>query len=163
MTGRARLAFGALAALAAAGAFGHEAHAPAAAKPLSTAVHPWGREGDPAKAVRVVAIDMADTMRFTPAEVRVKRGDTVTFAVRNTGQVMHEMVIGTEESLRGHAEAMKQHPGMEHDEPYMAHVKPGAVEKITWTFTRAGTFRYGCLVPGHWDAGMKGTVLVTSN
>jgi uncharacterized cupredoxin-like copper-binding protein len=131
MKGWARLAFGALAALAAAGASGHETHAPAAKKPLSKQVHPWGREGDPAKAARVIAIDMADTMRFTPAEVRVKRGDTVTFAVRNTGQVTHEMVIGTEESLRRHAEAMKRHPGMEHDDPYMAHVKPGAVEKIT--------------------------------
>jgi uncharacterized cupredoxin-like copper-binding protein len=30
------------------------------------------------------------------------------------------------------------------------------------TFTQAGTFMYGCLVPGHWDAGMKGTIVVVA-
>jgi uncharacterized cupredoxin-like copper-binding protein len=51
-------------------------------------------------------------------------------------------------------------PAMEHDEPCMAHVKPGATEEITWTFTKAGNFMYGCLVPGHFEAGMKGTIRV---
>ena len=55
---------------------------------------------------------------------------------------------------------MKKYPGMEHDEPYMAHVKPGAREVITWTFTKAGTFMYGCLIPGHFEAGMKGAIRV---
>jgi uncharacterized cupredoxin-like copper-binding protein len=49
---------------------------------------------------------------------------------------------------------------MEHDEPYMAHVQPGAKEEITWTFSRPGPFMYGCLVPGHWEAGMKGSIAV---
>ncbi|TSE28345.1 hypothetical protein Tther_02140 [Tepidimonas thermarum] len=38
---------------------------------------------------------------------------------------MHEIVIGTPEELAAHAELMKKHPGMEHDEPHMAHVPPG--------------------------------------
>jgi Cu/Ag efflux protein CusF len=101
-------------------------------------------------------------MRFTPAEVHVKQGDTVKFVVRNSGKVLHEMVLGTEEALRKHAELMKRHPGMEHDEPYMAHVKPGGQEELTWTFTRPGTFMYGCLVPGHWEAGMKGSIVVAA-
>ena len=45
---------------------------------------------------------------------------------------------------------------MEHDEPYMAHVAPGQSQRITWTFNRAGDFLVGCLIAGHWDAGMKG-------
>jgi len=85
----------------------------------------------------------------------------VKFAVRNSGKVLHEMVIGTEEELRKHAEMMKKFPGMEHDEPYMAHVAPGKRETMAWTFDKAGTFMYGCLVPGHWEAGMKGTIVVT--
>jgi uncharacterized cupredoxin-like copper-binding protein len=151
------------AALFAAGtpALAHEAHkASPAKKEISGDQHPWGREGDPRKAVRTIAIDMADTMRFTPAEVKVKRGDTVKFVVRNSGKTMHEMVIGTEEELRKHAELMKKHPGMEHDEPYMAHVQPGGKEEITWTFTEPGTFMYGCLIAGHWEAGMKGSIVV---
>ena len=131
------------------------------ARAVSKEEHAWGREGDPKKAVRTIDIDMSDNMRFTPSEVKVKRGDTVKFVVRNSGKVMHEMVIGTEPVLRKHAELMKKHPGMEHDEPYMAHVQPGKKEEMAWTFTKAGTFMYGCLIPGHWEAGMKGSIVVT--
>ena len=35
---------------------------------------------------------MADTMRFTPADITVKRGETVKFVAANKGQVLHEMV-----------------------------------------------------------------------
>jgi uncharacterized cupredoxin-like copper-binding protein len=134
-----------------------------AAKPkqaLSNEVHPWGKEGDPAKAARTIQVEMNDTMRFTPAEVTVKRGETVKFVASNSGKQLHELVIGTEAGLMKHAELMKKHPGMEHDEPYMAHVKPGGKETIAWTFTNPGTFMYGCLVPGHWEAGMKGRIVV---
>lgn len=133
---------------------------PAKPRAISKEEHPWGREGDPARAVRTIAIDMNDNMRFSPSVLEVRRGDTVRFVVRNSGRVMHEMVIGTEAELRQHAEMMKKHPGMEHEEPYMAHVQPGKTEQIAWTFTKAGTFMYGCLIPGHWEAGMKGTIVV---
>ncbi|MFN0164213.1 MAG: plastocyanin/azurin family copper-binding protein [Burkholderiales bacterium] len=143
------------------GAHGNAEHA---AKPAKRAIskdeHPFGREGDPRKARRTVKVDMADSMRFTPAEITLRQGETIKFIVRNSGKVMHEMVIGTEEELKKHAEMMKKHPEMEHEEPYMAHVKPGAKEEITWTFTKPGTFMYGCLIPGHFEAGMKGTIKV---
>ncbi len=64
-------------------------------------------------------------MRFTPAELEVTQGDTVRFVVRNSGKTMHEIVLGTMKELKDHAELMRKHPGMEHDEPYMAHVAPG--------------------------------------
>lgn len=143
-------------------AHGEETHAKPRARSISPEVHPWGREGDPLEASRTIMVDMADTMRFTPSRMQVKRGDTVRFVVRNTGKVMHEMVIGTEAELRSHAEMMKKHPGMEHDAPYMAHVAPGGREEITWTFDKPGTFMYGCLIPGHWEAGMKGSIEVAN-
>jgi uncharacterized cupredoxin-like copper-binding protein len=117
--------------------------------------HAWGTAGDPAKATRRIRVTMHDTMRYTPSALRVRRGETVTFVVRNAGRVMHEFVIGTPAGLAAHAEAMKRHPGMEHDEPYMAHVPPGQTRRITWTFSEGGNFLAGCLVPGHWEAGMK--------
>jgi uncharacterized cupredoxin-like copper-binding protein len=52
---------------------------------------------------------------------------------------------------------------MEHDEPYMAHVKPGTTQKMSWKFTKAGNFVFGCLVAGHFEAGMKGRILVAAN
>ncbi len=155
---------GAVLALASPLALAHEGRKPATpTREISKEVQPWGQEGDPRKATRTIAIDMADTMRFSPARLKVKKGETVRFLVRNTGKVMHEMVIGTQDELAKHAELMKKFPEMEHDAPYMAHVKPGATEEMTWTFSKPGTFHYGCLEPGHWEAGMQGSIVVAAN
>ena len=81
---------------------------------------------------------------------------------KNTGQQVHEFVLGTSASLDEHAEMMKKFPGMEHEEPYMLHVAPGEGGEITWKFSESGEFAFGCLIPGHYDAGMKGTVSVGS-
>ena len=137
-------------------------HKSPAARKLSTEEHAFGKEGDPKKATRTITVNMADTMRFTPGEITVKQGETVKFVAKNGGKVMHEMVIGTEEELKKHAALMQKNPGMEHEEPYMAHVKPGAKEKIVWTFTKPGTYMYGCLIPGHFEAGMKGAIKVVA-
>lgn len=122
---------------------------------------PFGRAADPRKAKRTVRVVMTDEMRFHPVELTVKRGDVVRFVPVNKGQVLHEMVLGTMEELKAHAELMKKHPGMEHDEPHMAHVAPGKSGEIGWQFTQAGEFYYGCLIPGHFEAGMLGKVIVT--
>jgi uncharacterized cupredoxin-like copper-binding protein len=121
---------------------------------------PFGRAADPKKAKRTVRVEMTDQMRFLPAEITVKRGEVVRFVPVNKGQVMHEMVLGTMDELKRHAELMKKHPGMEHDEPHMTHVAPGKSGVIGWQFTNAGEFFYGCLIPGHFDAGMIGKVTV---
>jgi uncharacterized cupredoxin-like copper-binding protein len=120
----------------------------------------FGRTGAPRKAARTIRVDMSDRMRFSPDTIEVKPGDTVRFVVRNSGRTMHEMVLGTMKELRDHAELMQKHPGMEHDEPYMAHVGPGKAAEIVWQFTKAGEFYFGCLIPGHFEAGMVGKILV---
>lgn len=120
----------------------------------------FGREGDPKKVVRTIRLDMADTMRFTPSHVTIVRGQTVRFVVHNSGKVLHEMVLGTAAALAEHAELMKKFPEMEHDDPNMAHVKPGATGQVVWQFNQPGEFRFACLVPGHFEAGMVGKITV---
>ena len=120
----------------------------------------FGRTGDPAKVSRTVRISMSDRMRFDPDTLTVRAGDTVRFVVRNEGKLMHEFVLGTARELAEHAEAMKKFPNMEHEEPYMAHVAPGRQGEVVWQFTRTGEFLFGCLLPGHFDAGMVGRVRV---
>ena len=129
-------------------------------KALSKEETAFGREGDPGKVTRTIKVDMNDRMRFSPDALKIKRGEVVRFEVKNSGKVMHEMVLGTMDKLKEHAELMRKHPGMEHDEPYMAHVAPGKVETIVWQFTKSGDFHYGCLIPGHFDAGMVGKIVV---
>ena len=141
-------------------AHGEKPHAPKAAKAISTEEKSFGREGDPKKATRTIKVDMSDKMRFTPAVLEVKRGEIVKFEAKNSGKIMHEMVLGTMQELKEHSELMKKHPGMEHEEPYMAHVGPGKTENIVWQFTKAGEFYYGCLIPGHFEAGMVGKIVV---
>jgi uncharacterized cupredoxin-like copper-binding protein len=120
----------------------------------------FGREGDPAKATRTIPLDMTDTMRFIPAAITVRRGETVRLVATNKGQVLHVLVLGTADEFRKHAEAMKKFPGMEHDEPHMTHVTPGESGQIVWQFTQPGEFRFACLIPGHFEAGMVGKVAV---
>lgn len=141
---------------------------------------PFGRAGNPKKADRTIRIGMHDTMRFVaaapherttdvrpgnpphnmPADLVVKKGETVRFIVRNDGKVMHEMVIGSMKELKEHAELMRKFPGMEHDEAYMAHVAPGKEGELVWQFTKAGEFHYACLIPGHMEAGMIAKITV---
>jgi len=121
---------------------------------------PFGQEGDPANVSRTIKIGMKDNMRFSPAAITVKRGETVRFVVRNEGQVLHEMVLGTAAALKAHAELMNKFPHMEHADANMAHVKPGRNGEIVWQFTQAGDFQFACLQPGHFEAGMVGKVVV---
>lgn len=122
--------------------------------------HEFGKASDPVHAKQTVTIDMTDQLRFEPEQVRVKRGETVKFVVRNKGKLNHEMVLGTDGSLQEHAKLMIKFPGMEHDEPHMAHVDPGKEHTMGWQFTKVGEFHFGCLVPGHFQGGMKGKVIV---
>jgi len=143
-----------------------QAHAPSAHKnhhAASTAPaeqKEWGIAGDPKKTTRTIEIRMTDNMRFAPKAIQVKLGETVRLVAVNAGKVLHELVIGTPQELKAHAEMMKKHPGMEHDEPYMAHVSPGKSADIIWNFNRAGQFDFACLLPGHYEAGMVGKINV---
>lgn len=150
--------------LASAAALAHgDATQPSAARPYDArkvAATDFGREGDPKKATRTIQVDMTDNMRFTPADIAVRRGETIRFVVRNDGKLLHEMVLGTVRAIGEHAELMKKFPEMEHADANIAHVQPGARGDIVWQFTRAGEFRFACLQPGHFEAGMVGRLTV---
>lgn len=140
----------------------HGAHGAMHGTTAATASHDAaaGVPGDPAKVTRTIAVEMNDAMRFTPDKVEVKAGETVRFFVVNKGKVAHEMVIGMPAELAEHAEMMKKMPGMVHKEPNQITLAPGQRGGIVWTFTKAGTVSYACLVPGHKEAGMVGAVVV---
>lgn len=154
-----------------AGGGGHS-HAPAAAEkgagPAHAADHGHaepdavGVPGEASKATRTINVDMTDTMRFIPASVTAKQGETIRFVVKNSGQLKHEFVLGTEKDLKAHYEQMMKFPEMEHAEPNMVTVAPGKTGEVIWQFTKSGTVDFACLQPGHYDAGMKGAVKVAA-
>lgn len=156
------LAFAVLAlGIGAAYAHGDEEHA-APRKFDASKVEPtdFGQEGNPMKVTKTIKVDMADSMRFTPSDVSVKKGETIKFRVHNDGKVLHEMVLGTKQAIAEHAALMKKFPEMEHADANMAHVKPGKAGEIVWQFTKPGEFQFACLQPGHFEAGMVGKVVV---
>jgi uncharacterized cupredoxin-like copper-binding protein len=99
-------------------------------------------------------------MRFKPDSIMVKTGETIKFVIKNSGKVKHEMVLGTEKELKEHYELMKKNPEMEHDDDNQVTVQPGKTGEIIWQFTKTGKVNFACLQLGHFDAGMKGVVMV---
>lgn len=142
-------------------AFAHGEQHGKAAGPVVKEQKPWGIAGEPARARRTVDIRMTDDMKMAPDHLEVREGETLRIRAINAGNVLHEIVIGTGDELRAHAEMMKKFPKMEHDEPYMAHVAAGQQGEIVWTFNRPGNFEFACLIAGHFEAGMRGTIRVT--
>jgi uncharacterized cupredoxin-like copper-binding protein len=122
-----------------------------------------GVPGDPKKPARVVVITMKEgdgTMSFAPAKLEIKRGEQIRFVLENVGELDHEFVLATTEENVKHAEEMKKNPDMEHDDPNSKRVKPKMKGEIIWRFTKRGRFEYNCLIPGHREAGMIGTIVV---
>lgn len=143
-------------------AFAHGGKSQAEKKPVPHTIEEtaFGRQGDPARVDRVIAIDMNDRMRFAPEHLVVRQGETIRFVVNNSGKILHEMVLGTMPELKAHQQMMAKHPGMEHEEPYSVHVDAAKQGEMVWQFSKAGDFYYGCLIPGHFEAGMIGKVTV---
>jgi uncharacterized cupredoxin-like copper-binding protein len=122
-----------------------------------------GRPGDPAKPARIVKIKMFEgsgKMGFEPAQIEVRRGEQIRFVLHNDGDEDHEFVLATVAENRKHAEVMKKHPDMEHDDPNGKRVPPRDNGELVWKFTKRGTFEFACLIPGHYDKGMFGRIIV---
>lgn len=120
----------------------------------------YGEPGKTTEVSRTIAVQASDDMRYSPAAITVRRGETIKFEIKNVGKTPHEFVLGDDRSLKEHAELMRRYPDMEHDDPNMAKVAPGATATLIWKFTQAGTVEFACLIPGHYEAGMKGDIRV---
>jgi uncharacterized cupredoxin-like copper-binding protein len=123
---------------------GHHAPVPAQSAPID----------------RSIAVSLNDDMRFSPAQIQVKQGETIRFVLSNKGQLPHEFVLGSAQELQEHAQMMAAMPGMQHSDAGMQSVAPGATGELVWTFKQAGTLEFACLVAGHLAAGMRGQVEV---
>jgi len=122
-----------------------------------------GEPGNPKKPARIVQVVMREgdgKMMFIPARVEVKRGEQIKFMLRNNGELDHEFVLATTEENVKHAKEMEKNPDMEHDDPNAKRLKPKKTDQLVWRFTKRGTSEFGCLIPGHRDAGMTGIIVV---
>ncbi|MBY0560068.1 cupredoxin family protein [Hyphomicrobium sp.] len=122
-----------------------------------------GEPGDATKPFRVVEITMRESdgaMTYSPDSVDVKQGEQIKFIVKNTGALKHEFFLDSEQHNAHHKLEMQKNPEMEHDDPNAQSIEPGKQVEILWKFSKAGTFEFACLIPGHYEAGMHGKVVV---
>lgn len=119
---------------------------------------------------RSIHLRMDDQMRFTPSTIQVLAGESVRFVVHNAGQTAHEMVLGSDEDIRQHAQAMQasttqnsaHEAGHSHGSGAAITVAAGQTGELVVRFAQAQTLQMACLIPGHYDAGMRGVVNVVS-
>lgn len=146
--------------------------APAAPAPAAPAV-----PAVPAAVTPVIDIRM-DDFRFAPEMIRLKAGQEVRLKFFNDGKIPHEFVVGREVEVRpGKTDGYKTDlfAGLQ-----MAHtvdngsvknesgrginlqLKNGGTATLTLTapVDRVGNWEVGCFLPGHYEAGMKGALVV---
>jgi uncharacterized cupredoxin-like copper-binding protein len=120
-----------------------------------------GEPGDakkPARIVRVTMQERDEKMLFIPERIEVHKGEQIKFVLSNSGELDHEFVLATTPENLEHAVAMQRSPEMRHVDPNARRLASKQTSEIVWKFTKAGQFEFACLIPGHREAGMFGTV-----
>jgi uncharacterized cupredoxin-like copper-binding protein len=122
-----------------------------------------GEPGDPNQPSRTVDISMREVgakLMFVPAQIEVRKDEQIKFVLHNDGALDHEFVLATKGENDEHAEMMRKNPDMVHADPNQMRVAPKTTAELVWKFTQPGEFEFACLIPGHREAGMSGTVIV---
>jgi uncharacterized cupredoxin-like copper-binding protein len=122
-----------------------------------------GEPGNPQKASRTVKVSMMEEgkrMLFDPPMIEVRRGEQIRFVLFNEGTEDHEFFLAMQGENQEHAHLMKKFPNMQHDDPNALRLTALNSGELLWKFTKRGEFEYACLIPGHYQAGMHGKVIV---
>lgn len=123
-----------------------------------------GKPGTKAAAKRTVTISMKEkddgAMVFEPAVLKVKEGETIRLKFQNMGETDHEFVMDRHKGIQEHKALMQKFPEMEHADLNSIRLAAGGNGEIIWTFAKAGEFGFACLIPGHYESGMKGEITV---
>ncbi|MBB3286872.1 MULTISPECIES: plastocyanin/azurin family copper-binding protein [unclassified Rhizobium] len=125
-----------------------------------------GEPGDKTKVTQTIRVTMKETedgkMLFQPAVINVRKGQTVKIAIKNAGGTDHEFVLDQEDKILEHKAVMEKFPEMEHADANSIRLPAGQSGEIVWKFTSDGEFKFACLIPGHYEAGMHGDVTVAA-
>ncbi len=119
--------------------------------------------GHATRTVKVIMKEDYDAEKvyiFDQKELSFAAGETVRLHIVNAGEEVHEFVMDTAEANAEHKALMEKFPEMEHDDPNAVRLEPGEEAEIIWTFGEAGTFEFACLLPGHYEAGMHGPIII---
>ena len=139
-----------------------------------------GEKGKPSEVTRTITIKMYDNY-YEPAEINVKKDETIKFIVLNFGELVHEFNIATKEMHLKHQPEMmtmvenqillpdridktkmknmaKKNPSMAHSHSNSVLLSPGERGELVWKFNNKVKLEAACNVPGHYEAGMISTI-----
>ena len=135
-----------------------------------------GEKGKPSEATRTITIKMHDNY-YEPAEINVKKDESIKFIVLNVGKLVHEFNIATKEMHIKHQPEMmmlveneillsdkvdkdkmkqiaKKNPSMGHSHSNSVLLSPGEKGELIWKFSNKAKIEAACNVPGHYEVGM---------
>jgi uncharacterized cupredoxin-like copper-binding protein len=95
--------------------------------------------------------------RFVPDVIRVPATTAVRFTVVNDDPIGHEFLLGDDDVQVAHEDGTEAAHG---DRAGEISIAPYTTASTTYEFGAAGTVLLGCHLPGHWDYGMRATVVV---
>lgn len=108
---------------------------------------------------QALTLDMAD-IKFSTAALAAKSGEVVEVALANKGSIEHDFSITKfpgEKALRVKGKDTDVAAG-KHE--VHAHLRSGETGVVRLKASSPGAYEFFCSVPGHKEAGMKGTFTV---
>ena len=97
---------------------------------------------------RVIEIKAQASLTFDPNSVALVPGEVVRFQITNTAGFTHDFYIGAPADLESrNTSALQGVPDF-----------TTGTETLDYTVPASGQLAFACLVPGHLEAGMRGTV-----
>ena len=141
-----------------------------------------GSKGNLNEVSRIIKVKMYDNY-YEPNLIKVKKGETIKFIIRNLGEMVHEYNIATKEMHIKHQpemqklvdhgilmvdkidkEKMKKMSKMDHS---LGHshansvmIEPKKTGEIVWKFSKNLTLEMACNIPGHYETGMVGKIII---
>ena len=149
---------------------------------FSSSMKSIGKKGDENKVTRVVVVKMYDNY-YEPNEIKIQKGETIKFIVKNLGELVHEYNIATKEMHLKHQPEMqrmvdhqiiladkidknkmkemsKKDHAMSHSHSNSLLLEPKTEGVIIWNFETEVVLEVACNVPGHYEAGMVSKIKI---
>lgn len=138
-----------------------------------------GEPGDKNAVDRTINITMFDNY-YEPENLNIEAGETIRFVINNAGEAVHEFGLGTASMHKMHQKQMEKmvesgaldydkihhekmghgHGGMAHDDPNSVLLEPGQSGEIVWKFADVKNLEFACNIPGHYESGMMGPIML---
>ena len=143
---------------------------------FAAALNNIGEKGKLSEVSRTITIKMYDNY-YKPAQINVKKNETIKFIILNLGELVHEFNIATKEMHLKHQPEMmmlveneillpnrvdmnkmkemaKTNKHLEHSHSNSVLVSPSEKGELIWKFSNKVKIEVACNVPGHYEVGM---------